>query len=173
MKSSTSVIVRSLAVATFAFFIACAPSGFDPPLTGTGGTGGPINCGGTPGTSPLGEWSAITIFVQDNCAGTDCHATGDREPYLIGKTGPLSDAELYTKLTTFKAPKCGNRVLVKPCEPDESTFLRAQTGMCEGAAGVPLAYMPYGCSVDPPFENCTAQDKLDGIREWIAKGAPH
>ena len=93
---------------------------------------------------------------------------------MIGPTGDLSDAALYTKLTTYVAPLCGGRRLVKPCAPDDSAFVRAQAGMCEGLAGnalgMPLPYMPFGC--EPVNDNCTPADKLEGIRQWIANGAP-
>jgi hypothetical protein len=169
MKSSPTVIVGTLL--PFVFLAACAPTGYDAPLTGTAGTG-PINCGGAPGTSTMADWASVKLLVADSCVGADCHATGDRQPYLFGTTGPLSDADLYTALTTFMAPKCGNRVMVKPCAPDDSAFYRAQVGQCEGAAGIALAYMPYGCNPAPPYENCNPADRIAGVREWIAKGAP-
>ena len=61
-------------------------------------------------------------------------------------------------------------MLVKPCEPDESAFYRAQAGPCEGVGGMALAQMPFGCM--PEYANCTPADKLEGIRQWIANGAP-
>ena len=83
---------------------------------------------------------------------------------------PLSDAELYSKLTTYKPLKCADRVLVKPCAPDDSSFYRALAGTCEGVGGIALAQMPFGCL--PQFDSCTPADKLEGIRQWIANGAP-
>jgi hypothetical protein len=136
----------------------------------------PINCGGAAGTSALANWAAVRSIVdgttggQVSCQGADCHTTGDRQPYMIGLTGPLSDDDLYTTLTTFVAPRCGNRVMVKPCDPDGSAFWRAQAGMCEGLPPmVPLPRMPFGCR--PEYDQCTSPDQLDGIRQWIATGA--
>jgi hypothetical protein len=178
MQRDLSVIGRIFVVlALLAPLGACLPSAGE--VTGAGGssgggaggTGGPITCaGGSPGTSDKANWTTVRDVVDITCTGADCHATGDREPYMIGLTGPLSDADLYNKLTTYKAAKCGDRVMVKPCAPEESAFYRAQAGMCEGTAGVALAYMPFGCM--PIYDNCTAADLLEGIRQWIAKGAP-
>jgi hypothetical protein len=139
--------------------------------SGASGTGGAAGaCTGTPSTSDKATWANLREVVDINCAGADCHATGDREPFMIGTAGPLSDADLYNKLTTYQATKCNNRVLVKPCDPDGSALYRAQAGTCEGTAGVMLAYMPFGCR--PEYDNCTMPDMLEGIKQWIAKGAP-
>jgi len=92
--------------------------------------------------------------------------------YGLWLTGPLSDTDLYTKLTTFKSARCMDRVLVKPCAPNESAFYLAQAGLCEGGGGGdgPLPYMPFGCM--PIYDNCTAANLLEGVKQWIAKGAP-
>ena len=136
--------------------------------TGAGGTG-MVSCGGAPGTSDLATWANVrSIFEGDpvgGCYGADCHRQGEREPIMLGSSAPLSDAALYDKLTTYKTTKCGNRVLVKPCAPEQSSFYLAQTGMCGD-----LPQMPFGCL--PEFDNCTAADKLEGLRLWIARGAP-
>ena len=130
-----------------------------------------MSCGDAGGASTLATWANVRDVVN-TCSGSDCHES--REPIMIGSPTPLSDAELYTKLTTYVAPQCGGRRFVKPCAPDDSAFIRAQTHMCEGLTGTllgtPLPYMPYGC--DPMYDNCTPADKLEGIRQWIAIGAP-
>lgn len=74
----------------------------------------------------------------------------------------VDDASLYTTLTTFVSPMCGNRVLVKPCAPDESAFYLAQRGQCGT-----LDKMPKGC-----VDLCTPDNYLEGVRQWIANGAP-
>jgi len=127
-----------------------------------------VSCGGSSGTSTLATWANVRDVV-DTCSGSDCHES--REPLMVGSGAPLSDAALYTKLTTYKPVKCGSRVMVAPCAPTDSAFYRAQAGMCEGAGGTPLPYMPFGC--DPAYDNCTPADKLEGVRQWIANGAPH
>jgi hypothetical protein len=141
--------------------------------TGAGGSAGsgPVSCGGTGGTSDKATWANVRDIIAPEaaiggCFGQDCHTDGDRQPYLFGlNTAPLSDADLYNKLTTYKTMKCGQRVLVKPCAPDESAFYLAQAGQC---GDVPQ--MPFGCK--PEYENCTSAEKLEGLRQWIAKGAP-
>jgi hypothetical protein len=114
----------------------------------------------------LANWANVKDVVNNTCFGSDCHTTGDQQPFLLGlSAAPLADADLYSKLTTYKTTLCGQRALVKPCSPDESAFYLAQAGMC---GDVPT--MPFGC--DPMFDNCTPADKLEGIRQWIANGAP-
>jgi hypothetical protein len=166
MKASVSVLVRTFLVVAMVVPLAACPAGGELP-----DGGGPASCGGSSGTSALATWANVRDVVT-TCSGSDCHET--REPLMIGPTGDLSDAALYTKLTTFVAPLCGGRRLVKPCAPDDSAFTRAQAGMCEGLAGnalgTPLPYMPFGC--EPVNDNCTPADKLEGIRQWIANGAP-
>jgi hypothetical protein len=162
-----SVVGRTFAVVAMLVPLAACPAGGELP-----DGGGTVSCGGASGTSTLATWANVRDVVS-TCSGSDCHES--REPVMIGSPTPLTDAALYTKLTTYVAPQCGGRKLVKPCAPDDSAFSRAQTGMCEGIAGTllgaPLPYMPYGC--DPMYDNCTPADKLEGVRQWIANGAPH
>lgn len=135
--------------------------------SGSGGTGsgGATASGGGSGTSPLATWANVRDVVENGCHGSDCHVQGEQEPFLLGLNATsLSDTDLYTKLTTFKADLCGNRVLVKPGAPDDSAFYLAQAGKC-GA----LPQMPFGCK--PEYDNCTPMDQLEGIRQWIAAGA--
>jgi len=136
---------------------------------GTGGSvsgsGGATASGGASGTTGLATWANLRDVVDNTCFGSDCHVQGDRQPYLLAlSAAPLSDADLYAKLTTYKAAMCGNRVLVKPGAPDDSAFYLAQAGKCDG-----LPQMPFGCV--PAYDNCTPMDKLEGIRAWIAAGA--
>jgi hypothetical protein len=135
-----------------------------------------VGCGGSSGTSTLATWANVSDVVNGNnggkgCFGPDCHVTGDHEPYMIGiGSVPLADADLYRKLTTYKTTTCGARQLVKPCSPNDSAFYLAQAGtgtmgMCDG-----IVRMPLGC--DPAYDQCTPDDMLEGIRQWIANGAP-
>jgi len=96
--------------------------------------------------------------VQAKCGGSGCHNEGT-SPNLVG----ISDANLYTLLKTYVSVFCGNRVLVKPGSPNESAFYLAQTGQCGDA----LPQMPLGC-----VDDCTPADYLEGVRQWIANGAP-
>ena len=94
------------------------------------------------------------------CGGSGCHNNG-QTPDLF----PSDDATLYNTLTTYKVAKCGGRVLVKPCAPEDSAFYRAQSDptTCEM-----LPQMPFGCGGG----NCTQPDDLEIVRQWIAAGAP-
>jgi len=102
----------------------------------------------------------MKTIISFYCGGAGCHNNG-QSPNLF----PSDDATLYRTLTEYKVTKCGGRVLVKPCAPEESAFYRAQAEptMCD-----PLPRMPFGCGPG----SCTAADDLEDIRQWIAKGAP-
>ena len=127
-----------------------------------------VSCAGSGGTSALATWANVRDVVDNTCFGSDCHTQGEQAPTLLGlNSAALSDTALYTELTTYTTTAlCSQRLLVKPCAPDESAFYLAQAGMC----GASLPYMPFGCS--PAYQNCTPDDKLQGIRDWIANGAP-
>jgi len=166
MKGRIAVLRVFLILAVLGTIGACLPEGgnVDP------GVSAMVSCGGSSGTSALATWANVRDVVDGQitggCYGSDCHVQGDREPYLLALQAiPLSDADLYNKLTSYKTVLCGQRVLVKPCAPDESSFYLAQAGTC---GDVPQ--MPFGCV--PAYDNCTPADKLEGIRQWIANGAP-
>src|SRR6476620_8164613 len=167
MKGHISIFRAFLIVVALGTIGACLPEGgkLDPGIGGgTAGTG-PISCGGATGTSALATWANVRDVVDNTCFGSDCHTTGDRAPTLLAiSSAPLSDADLYKTLTTYKTTKCGQRVLVKPCSPDESAFVIAQAGTCGD-----VLQMPFGCL--PQYDNCPPADKLEGIRQWIANGA--
>jgi hypothetical protein len=131
-----------------------------------------MSCGGASGTSTLATWANVRDIIEPavplgGCYGADCHREGEREPILLEASGTtrLSDAALYQKLMTYRTVKCGGRVLVKPCAPEDSSFYLAQTNACGD-----LLQMPFGCV--PAYDNCTPADKLEGLRQWIANGAP-
>jgi hypothetical protein len=167
MTGHISIFRVSLIVAALGAIGACA-GGLDPGVGGGGGSGGSglASCGGASGTSALATWANVRDVVDNTCFGSDCHVQGEREPILLGTNSvALSDMALYDKLTTYKTALCGQRVLVKPCAPDQSAFYLAQAGTC---GDVPQ--MPFGCV--PKYDNCTSADKLEGLRQWIANGAP-
>lgn len=178
MKRFSSLVGTSSILVLLAALGGCAPTaslqgtGGTGGSGGAGGTGGVVACGGAPATSAKANWAGVREVVDLSCQGSDCHTQGDREPILFGIAGPLTDADLYTKLTTFKSARCRDRMMVKPCDPDQSAFYLAQAGLCEGGGGGdgPLPYMPFGC--DPKYYNCTTPELLEGIKQWIAKGAP-
>jgi hypothetical protein len=116
-----------------------------------GGAAGADSGGG----SPYANFAAIREIVLFKCGGAGCHS-GEREPRLV------DEPKLYATLTTYVSQRCGNRLLVKPGSPEESAFYLAQNGIC----GTNLPQMPLGC-----VDNCTPSDYLEGIRQWIAKGA--
>jgi hypothetical protein len=102
----------------------------------------------------------IKTVIGFYCGGAGCH-NETQSPNLF----PNDDAKLYATLTTYKVTKCGGRVLVKPCAPEDSAFYRAQNNptTCET-----LPQMPFGCGGG----NCTQPDDLEIVRQWIAEGAP-
>jgi hypothetical protein len=180
MKGRFSVFRVSLTLVALGTIGACLPdahvnrgTGGTSGSGGSGGVNGMVSCGGASGTSALATWANVRSIIEPDsaqpggCFGADCHRQGEREPVMVGTiSDPLSDTDLYNKLTTYRtSAKCGNRVLVKPCAPDDSAFYRAQAGTCGE-----LPQMPFGCL--PEFENCTPADKLEGLRQWIANGAP-
>jgi len=125
---------------------------------GTAGGGASASCsaghsGGSP--SDLADFATVRMIVQVQCGGPGCH-NDSQSPHMV------DDANLYATLTTFVSPRCGNRVLVKPCAPEESAFYLAQRGQCGT-----LDKMPKGCT-----DLCTPDNYLEGVRQWIANGAP-
>jgi hypothetical protein len=109
------------------------------------------------GTSPLANFASMRQLVATRCGGVGCHNDGQQP-------GIVDDPTLYTTLTTFVSGICGDRVLVKPGAPMESTFYLIQADLCGNGA----PRMPINC-VDAA---CTQPDQLEGIRQWIANGAP-
>lgn len=124
--------------------------------SGSGGAGGAAAASGT--TSQYANFATMIEIVQVKCTGSGCH-NGGTLPTMVG----ISDAKLYTTLTTYVAQSCGGRVLVKPGSPDQSAFYLVQKGLC----GDSLPQMPLGC-----VDTCTPDDYLEGVREWIVNGAP-
>jgi hypothetical protein len=131
-------------------------AGGSPGSGGTSATGGTSGSGGS--SSQYANFATVSEIVQAKCGGSGCH-DGDTPPTMLG----ISDAKLYTLLTAYVSTYCGNRVLVKPGSPDQSAFYLAQEGQC----GNTLPQMPLGC-----VDTCTPSDYLDGVRQWIANGAP-
>jgi hypothetical protein len=125
---------------------------------GSAGSSSAAGSAGAAGASTKANWTTMQFIVNNSCAGGGCHS-GETKPALVGVMPDV----LYTTLTTYKAALCGNRPLVTPGNPDESAFYLAQAGLCGAAFGK----MPKGC-----VDNCTPPDYLDGIKQWIAAGAP-
>jgi len=160
--SSLSVLARTFALlVVFGGAGACA-GGLEssPGQGGSGGTAGAVSCAATGGSVGAATFSDVKAVVGFYCGGTTCHNSGQL-PNLF----PDDDATLYATLMTYKVTKCGGRVLVKPCAPQDSAFFRAQSDptTCEM-----LPQMPYGCGTG----NCTQPDDLEIVRQWIAAGAP-
>ena len=127
---------------------------------GGSGAGGASALGGTSGAggSSLANFATIHDIVFTLCGGSGCHQPGDTPPAML-----VDDAKLHATLTSFVSQLCGNRVLVKPGSPQDSAFYLAQAGEC----GPSLPQMPLGC-----VDNCTPPNYLEGVRQWIANGAP-
>ena len=126
--------------------------------SGGSGSGGLSGSGSGGADTPPATFATVSQVVGFYCGGPGCHGGGDTPPNIYG----VSDAQLYTTLTTFTSTMCGNRLLVKAGAPQDSAFYRAQAEMCQ-----PLARMPKGC-----VDACTPPEYLDAIRQWIANGAP-
>lgn len=130
---------------------------------GSGGSGSGGAGSGGAGSGGSGTPASFQ-FVKDvitfaPCGGPSCHGAGENPPAIYAEKD--DDAKLYALLTTFKSTMCGNRVLIKPGEPDESAFYLVQAGKCGK-----LDRMPKGC-----VDNCTSPDDLAVIRQWILDGA--
>jgi hypothetical protein len=164
-QSSLSVLVRTFAFVVVLGGVGACAGGLDA-NPGQGGNSGQSGAGGascaaaaTGGSTGVATWTDVKTVVGFYCGGTSCHNNG-QTPNLF----PDNDTALYTTLTTYKVAKCGGRVLVKPCAPDDSAFFRAQSDptKCEM-----LPQMPFGCGGG----NCTQPDDLEIVRQWIAAGA--
>jgi hypothetical protein len=130
--------------------------------SGQSGAGGGASCASSPtdGGSSLATFTDIKTVIGFYCGGAGCHNNGQTPNFFAD-----SDTALYTTLTTYKVAKCGGRVLVKPCAPEDSAFYRAQSDptKCEM-----LPQMPFGCVGG----SCVQPDDLEMVRQWIAAGAP-
>jgi hypothetical protein len=130
--------------------------------SGQSGAGGGASCASSPtdGGSSLATFADIKTVIGFYCGGAGCHNNGQTPNFFAD-----SDTALYTTLTTYKVAKCGGRVLVKPCAPEDSAFYRAQSDptKCEM-----LPQMPFGCVGG----SCVQPDDLEMVRQWIAAGAP-
>jgi hypothetical protein len=124
---------------------------------GTGTTGGAGSAGSPSMESPYANFATMTEIVMVKCGGAGCHS-GEMPPTLV------ADGTLHGTLTSYVSKLCGNRVLVKPGAPEDSAFYLAQAGLC----GDTLPKMPLGC-----VDACVPADYVDGVRAWIAAGAPH
>lgn len=127
-----------------------------------GGSGGTASGGGAAsgGASTYANFATVTQIVQVKCGGSGCHSGGGQAPLLLG----VDNAALLSTLKSYVVKDCGNHVLVKPGSPDDSAFYLVQKGAC----GQKLPQMPLGCS----DETCTPPDYVEGVRQWIANGAP-
>ena len=156
MKSSSlSVLVRSSALfVVLGGLGACAAELPDDAM------GPSCTVGAADGGSSLANWSGVKTVIGFYCGGAGCH-NEDQKPALF----PDNDATLYRTLMEHKVAGCGGRALVKPCSPEESALYRVQAEppMCDATPR-----MPFGCGQG----SCTSPDDLEGIRQWIANGAP-
>ncbi len=131
----------------------------------TGGQAGSGNFGvDGGGASPYANFATIQQIVQLKCGGASCHNSGLQNPMF------QDDANLYSALTTDRAPDCMNYLLVKAGAPTESAMYLAISDACPC-----VPQMPNGCmGGDPngPEYSCLPPDYIEGVRQWIANGAP-
>jgi hypothetical protein len=141
-----------------------ASSGCRGQVSGSGGQGGNINLGTDGGgASPYANFSTVQQIVQIKCGGASCHNSVQNPMFA-------SAPDLYTALTTDKAPDCMNYTLVKAGDPSQSAMYLAVAGACPC-----VPQMPDGCTGgDPnaPEYSCLPPDYIEGLRQWIANGAP-
>jgi hypothetical protein len=171
MKRHVLLLVRAFAVLAVLASSGCAmdgdagraPSG-DPDTGGrasSDGAEGGIS-DSADGNSQYANFATMSEIVTYRCGGSGCHG-GETQPTMVG----LDDGKLYSTLTTYVSKLCGNRLLVKPGSPQSSAFYLAQSGLCGAGDGGGLPQMPLGC-----VDNCIPPDYREGVREWIARGAP-
>jgi hypothetical protein len=133
--------------------------------SGAGGQAGNSNFGvDGGGASPYANFATIQQIVQLKCGGSSCHNSGLQNPMF------QDDSNLYSALTTDKAPDCMNYLLVKAGAPSQSAMYLAISGACPC-----VPQMPNGCmGGDPngPEYSCLPPDYIEGVRQWIANGAP-
>jgi hypothetical protein len=141
-----------------------ASSGCGGQASGTGGQAGNINLGTDGGgASPYANFSTVEQIVQIKCGGASCHNSVQNPMFA-------SAPDLYTALTTDQAPDCKNYTLVKAGDPTQSAMYLAISGACPC-----VPQMPDGCTGgDPngPDYSCLPPDYIEGVRQWIANGAP-
>jgi hypothetical protein len=148
--------------------------------SGSGGQVAASDCGGTQGAglggraavsdagtgnddSSYANFATVQQIVQLKCGGSSCHNAGQNPMFQ-------DDSNLYTALTTSKAPDCMNLTLVQPGAPSQSAMYLAISGACQC-----VPQMPDGCTGgDPngPEYSCLPPDYIEGVRQWIANGAP-
>lgn len=104
------------------------------------------------------DFETVAAFVNFNCETCHVGPVGDsHDPDLRNDQN-----QLYATLTTYTVPRCGNKPLIDPGNPDNSALIAAITG---GQCGE-LPQMPYGCG-----EFCEVPNEIPALRQWIADGA--
>jgi hypothetical protein len=141
-----------------------ATSGCGGKATGSGGQAGNGSAatGGAAGASPYANFTTIQQIVQYKCGGSSCHNSVQNPMFM-------DDSNLYSALTTSKAPDCMNYLLVKAGDPTHSAMYLAISDACPC-----VPQMPDGCTGgDPngPTYSCLPPDYIEGVRQWIANGA--
>ncbi|HCP46804.1 MAG TPA: hypothetical protein DIU15_12230, partial [Deltaproteobacteria bacterium] len=110
-------------------------------------------------------WTFADVFavVQDRCSvchGGAAHSTGlayDGDPSLL--------YALLVGIPSFQSPAVDR---IEPGQPELSYVIHKLEGTHGGVGGSGYR-MPYGCS----GALCLDAATIDGIRSWIADGAPN
>jgi hypothetical protein len=182
MKNRSSIFVATVTgLVSLSALLGCIPA--DPVANGTGGmkggSGGQMGSGGSTssggstgsggssgsgGSAGKATFSAVRSLMKTTCAVGGCH-DGGFPPVL------LDDNNLYATLTSYESGGCESNKLVKPGSPDESAMAILVKGECGR-----ISRMPYNCDLckanDSSCSQCLSNDVTDGIRQWIADGAP-
>jgi hypothetical protein len=131
--------------------------------SGGHGSGGSATATADAGPSQYANFSTIQQIVEFKCGGSSCHNSVQAPMFQ-------DNSDLYNALTTSKAPDCMNLTLVQPGSPNQSAMYLAIAGLCPC-----VPQMPNGCTGgDPnaPQYSCIPPDYIEGVRQWIANGAP-
>lgn len=157
--------ISSLALAGFlAMFAAACSSATDPSTPGDGEVGpyageGTGSGGTTGAVTPPPTWSEAYSLIE-GCAG--CHSPKGGPPGALDLSSKDKAYDvLVGKGSVLKACGGGDRVLVKPGDPEGSLLVQKLAGIqdCGDA-------MPRGPNAQP-----YPADKLAVLRAWIAAGA--
>ena len=136
--------------------------------TSGGGTGGTAGGGGAPA---LGTFADVRALFDTRCAtchnGTGGGATRVKLSDNFAGATPLSDADLYTTLTTAlpgTVPSCIGQLLVVPNSVADSVIV----SKVSSATPVCGAQMPFNCAtIGNANAPCLTSDEINVITAWI------
>jgi hypothetical protein len=126
---------------------------------------GAIAMGGAPATmdGPAPTLATLEeVIVFFGCNGACCHGGNAEITPLDLRIGD----DLLENLTTTVSAKCDNLPVVAPGNPEGSALIRLLKGECGG-----IQRMPAGCFETEAENNCTPDDYIAAIEQWVRDGA--